>query len=130
MAKLMYEEDVNIIANYTGTDMPVMIAYEKWNGTVFLSTLHPEFEENDNRDNSTFLDSRDDPDSEWDLMLSVSRWLIEESIVPTESTSATSSVTTTTQTEGFSLGTESFVIIGIAAVVIIVAIIAMKKVRG
>ena len=45
-----YDEDVNIIANYTGTDMPVMIAYEKWNGTVFLSTLHPEFEECTERD--------------------------------------------------------------------------------
>jgi hypothetical protein len=123
-----YDEDVTIIANYTGTDLPVMIAYEKWNGTVFLSTLHPEFEENDSRDNSTFLDSLDDPDSEWDLMLSVSKWLIEESIVPTETTSGTSS--TTPQTDGLNLGTESIVVIGIAGVVVIVAIIAGKKFRG
>lgn len=123
-----FEEDVTIIANYTGTDLPVMIAYEKWNGTVFLSTLHPEFEEDDSRDNSTFLDSLDDPDSEWDLMLSVSKWLIEESIVPTETTSGTSS--TTTQTDGLNLGTESIVVIGIAGVVVIVAIIAGKKFRG
>ena len=116
-----YDEDVTIIANYTGTDMPVMIAYEKWNGSVFLSTLHPEFEENDSRDNSTFVDSLDDPDSEWSLMLSVARWLIEESIVPTETISATSPATTTTQPSGFILGTESFVVIGIAAVVVIVA---------
>jgi glutamine amidotransferase-like uncharacterized protein len=125
-----YEEDVTIIANYTGTDMPVMIAYEKWNGTVFLSTLHPEFEENDSRDNSTFLDSLDDPDSEWSLMLSVSRWLIEESVVPTATTGTTSSATTTTQITGFSLGSETLVVIGIAAVVVIVAVIALKKVRG
>ncbi|MGY5881623.1 MAG: hypothetical protein RTV31_15335 [Candidatus Thorarchaeota archaeon] len=123
-----YEEDVTVIANYTGTDLPVMIAYEKWNGTVFLSTLHPEFEENDNRDNSVFLDTLNDTDSEWGLMLSVSRWLIEESIVPTGTTSGTSS--TTTQTEGLILGTESIVVIGIAAVVVIVAIIAGKKFRG
>lgn len=122
---LDYEEDATIIANYTGTDLPVMIAYEKWNGSVFLSTLHPEFEENDNRDNSTFVDSLDDHDSEWDLMLSVSKWLIEASIVPTETTG-----TTTTQTENLSLGTETIVVIGIAAVVVIIAIIAGKKFRG
>ena len=125
---LDYEEDAIIIANYTATDLPVMIAYEKWNGSVFLSTLHPEFEENDSRDNSTFMDSLDDLDSEWNLMLSVSRWLIEESIVPTETTGTTSS--TTTQSEGLNLETESIVVIGIAAVVVIVAIIAGKKFRG
>lgn len=125
-----YDEDVTIIANYTGTELPAMIAYEKWNGTVFLSTLHPEFEENDSRDNSTFFDTLNDPDSEWGLMLSVSRWLIQESIIPTETTSTTSSATTTSQTTGFNLSSESFVVIGIAAIVIIVAIIAMKKVRS
>jgi len=123
-----YEEDVTIIANYTETDLPVMISYEKWNGTVFLSTLHPEFEENDSRDNSTFVDSLDDPDSEWNLMLSVSRWLIEESIVPTETTGTSSP--SSTQTEGFNLGSESIVVIGIAVVVVFVAIIAGKKFRG
>ncbi|TFG26312.1 hypothetical protein EU528_14605 [Candidatus Thorarchaeota archaeon] len=116
-----YEEEVIVIANYTGTNMPAMIAYEKWNGTVFLSTLHPEFEENDNRDNSTFFDARDDPDSEWNLLLSVSKWLIEESIIPTETTGTTS--TTTTQTEGFSLGIESTTVIMIAIAVVIVAIV-------
>jgi hypothetical protein len=125
-----YEEDVNIIANYAGTDMPVMIAYEKWNGTVFLSTLHPEFEENDNRDNSTFLDSRDDPDSEWSLMLSVSRWLVQESVLPTETTDTMTSTTTTSQITGFSLGIESLVVLGIAFVVVIVVVIAGKKFRG
>ncbi|MGY5871448.1 MAG: hypothetical protein RTV72_04305 [Candidatus Thorarchaeota archaeon] len=131
-----YDEDVNIIANYTGTDLPAMIAYEKWNGTVFLSTLHPEFEENSSRDNSTFMDSLDDPDSEWNLLLSVSRWLIEESIVPTETTGTTSSAisatstTSDTQTVGFSLGTDSMVVIGIAVAVVIVAIVVGKKIRG
>ncbi len=123
-----YGEDVTVIANYIGTDLPVMIAYEKWNGTVFLSTLHPEFEENDSRDNSTFVDSLNDPDSEWELMLSVSRWLIDESVVPTETTGTTSS--TATQTDGLNLGTDSIVVIGIAVVVVIVAIIASKKFRG
>jgi hypothetical protein len=125
-----YEEDVNIIANYTGTDMPVMIAYEKWNGTVFLSTLHPEFEENDDRDNSTFLDSRDDPDSEWDLMLSISRWLIEESVVPTVTATTSATSPTTTQNDGFTLGSETIVIISSVVAVIIIAVIARKKVRG
>ena len=124
-----YDEDVTIIANYAGTDLPAMIAYEKWNGTVFLSTLHPEFEENDSRNNSTFFDTLDDPDSEWGLMLSVSRWLIEESIVTTETTGGTST-TITTQTTGLDLGTSSIGVIGIAIVVVIIAIIAGKKRRG
>ncbi len=112
-----YNEDVTIIANYTGTELPAMIAYEKWNGTVFLSTLHPEFEENGSRDNSTFFDSLNDPDSEWGLMLSVSRWLIDESIMPIETT-------------GLDLGTSSMGVIGIAIVVVIIAIVAGKKRRG
>jgi hypothetical protein len=52
---LDYNEEANIIANYTGTNMPVVIAYEKWNETIFLSTLHPEFEENGGWNNSTFV---------------------------------------------------------------------------
>ena len=50
-----------------------MIAFEKANGTVFLSSIHPEFEENSNRDDTDLFDEFDDPDSEWELMFSIAR---------------------------------------------------------
>jgi glutamine amidotransferase-like uncharacterized protein len=75
------------VATYDYNDNPGMIAFEYGNGTVFLSSPHPEFEENGDRDETTFGDDLDDPDSEWDLLLRVSTWLVEASYVePTDST--------------------------------------------
>ena len=67
------------IARYDYNNEPGMIAMEYHYGTVFLSSPHPEYEEGDNRDGTSFGDSLNDPDSEWDLLLRVSQWLIEAS---------------------------------------------------
>ncbi|MFX0057412.1 MAG: BPL-N domain-containing protein [Candidatus Heimdallarchaeota archaeon] len=56
-----------------------MIAFKYGSGTVFLCSPHPEFEENTARDGTTRFDNYDDPDSEWDLMLQVSIWLVNMS---------------------------------------------------
>lgn len=56
-----------------------MITFKYGSGTVFLSSPHPEFEENTDRDGTTRFDSYDDPDSEWDLLLQVSLWLVNTS---------------------------------------------------
>lgn len=67
------------ICTYTDTGYAGMIAFEYGNGTVFLSGPHPEYEEGSLRDNTDFWDTIPDPDSEWDFMLKITQWLLEES---------------------------------------------------
>ena len=68
------------IANYTLNNKPGMIAFTYGEGTAFLSSPHPEYEEGDSRDGTDFCDYLDDPDSEWSLLLKVSCWLVDASI--------------------------------------------------
>jgi glutamine amidotransferase-like uncharacterized protein len=67
------------IMTYPGTELPAMIAFTYGNGTTFLSSPHPEFEEGSDRDGTDVYDSLNDPDSEWDFMLKICRWLVENS---------------------------------------------------
>ncbi|MBN2229000.1 MAG: hypothetical protein JW779_05355 [Candidatus Thorarchaeota archaeon] len=79
--------DIHTIASYDHNDRPGMIALKDNNGTVFLSSPHAEYEEDDDRDDTNFADDFEDPESEWDLLFQVSKWLIEASYVePTDST--------------------------------------------
>ncbi|MFX1485170.1 MAG: BPL-N domain-containing protein [Promethearchaeota archaeon] len=68
------------ICTYPSNNRPGMIAFSYGQGTVFLSSPHPEYEEGDSRDGTEQFDYLNDPDSEWGLMLKVSRWLVDESI--------------------------------------------------
>ena len=106
--------DVHVIATYEYNNEAGMVAFEYENGTVFLSSPHPEYEEDSDRDDTDFGDYLEDPDSEWDLLLSVSIWLIETSpYVPTSTittipsatstTTSTNITTTTNELEGESL---------------------------
>ena len=72
-------ELINAIALYLNIDEPGMIAYRYGKGGIFLSTLHCEFEENSDRDGTDIYDHQNDPDSEWDLLLQVSQWLVDTS---------------------------------------------------
>ncbi|MFX1474770.1 MAG: hypothetical protein ACFFCO_04725 [Promethearchaeota archaeon] len=72
------------IATYTGTPYTGMIAYTYGSGNVFLSSPHPEFEEGDDRDGVTQFDEYNDPDSEWNFLLKIARWLVDSS--PDETT--------------------------------------------
>jgi len=74
-----YGDDVIPIASYTQNNKSGMIAFEKGLGSVFLSSPHPEFEEGDDRDGTYSFDTYNDPDSEWNLMLKVSKWLVDTS---------------------------------------------------
>ncbi len=89
---------VHNVATYEPDGRAGMIAFEYGNGTVFLSSPHPEYEEDSDRDDTTFVDDLDDPDSEWDLLFRVSKWLIEASYVEPVSTTPTTTTTTTTTT--------------------------------
>jgi len=43
---------------------------------LYMTGVHTEFEEGDDRDNIRWGDSLQDPDTEWSLMLKAVRWLI------------------------------------------------------
>lgn len=92
------ETDVHVVATYEYNGEAGMVAFEYENGTVFLSSPHPEYEEDNDRDDTTFGDDLVDPDSEWDLLLRVSKWLIEASIVEPVSSTTTPTPTPTTIT--------------------------------
>jgi glutamine amidotransferase-like uncharacterized protein len=66
--------DIIPICTYTDTGLPCMIAFEYANGTVFLSSPHPEYEEGNSRDGTDYYDRLNDPDSEWDFMLKICLW--------------------------------------------------------
>jgi glutamine amidotransferase-like uncharacterized protein len=67
------------IMTYPGTELPAMIGFTYGNGTTFLSSPHPEYEEGSDRDGTDIYDSLEDPDSEWDFMLKICRWLVDGS---------------------------------------------------
>lgn len=72
-------QDIICIANYTHNNQPAMIAAEYGEGNLFISSPHFEYEENGDRDGTDYMDAFDDPDSEWPLLLTISRWLINSS---------------------------------------------------
>jgi glutamine amidotransferase-like uncharacterized protein len=67
--------NINPIMTYMYNDQPGSITFGYGNGTVFLSSPHPEYEENSDRDETSVFGLLDDPDSEWDLLLKISLWL-------------------------------------------------------
>lgn len=75
------------ILSYAETGLPGVIVFRYGQGTVMLSSPHPEFEEGTNRDGlsqdnivhwPTYQDLQD-PDSEWDLLNKVACWLLDAS---------------------------------------------------
>jgi glutamine amidotransferase-like uncharacterized protein len=75
------------ILSYADTGLPGVIAFRYGQGTVMLSSPHPEFEEGDNRDGLSqdhvahwpTYQNLQDPDSEWVLLNKVASWLVEAS---------------------------------------------------
>ncbi len=132
---------LNIIATYSSNDQPAMISYEYGEGTVFLSGIHPEFEEDGDRDNTAYFDHHEDPETDWPLMLDVSTWqcdtstwdnasinAITASTTPETTTSSTSTTTNDTGTTPAQLPMELILIAGgVAVVVVVVAVVIMKK---
>ena len=74
-----YVSTVIPITLYPQNNEPSMIVCRYGAGTVFLSYPHPEYEEDSERDGTDQFDYYDDPDSEWNLLMKVSLWLIEAS---------------------------------------------------
>ena len=73
-------QELLYIANYTyNSTHPAMVASYYGEGNVFISSPHFEYEENGDRDGTTYKDTYDDPDTEWPFMLRITRWLIDSS---------------------------------------------------
>ncbi|MFW9979688.1 MAG: BPL-N domain-containing protein [Candidatus Thorarchaeota archaeon] len=104
---------VHTIATYDHNGGAGMVAFEYENGSVFLSSPHPEYEEMNDRDDTDFGSDLDDPDSEWELLLEVSKWLIEASYVEP------SDITPTSEPQNLNLPLIGVTSIGIVVVVIV-----------
>ncbi|MHA1907379.1 MAG: BPL-N domain-containing protein [Candidatus Thorarchaeota archaeon] len=134
---------LNVIASYSTNDQPAMISYEYGQGTVFLSGIHPEFEEDADRDNTAYFDHHEDPETDWPLMLDVSDWQCDTSTWDNESINAiTGSTTTETTTETTTNDTntspttpaqipmETLLLaggVGVAVVIVVVVVMKLKK---
>ena len=133
------------IMMYPGTNMSSMFAFKYGNGTVFLSSPHPEYEEGDSRDGTSQFDYLDDPDSEWQMLLDVSLWLVQasytESSTSTEITpnttdttlttepSSTESLTTTTSSIPNEISSTTFIVIEVAGGIVVVLLLIILIVK-
>ncbi|MDY7075456.1 MAG: BPL-N domain-containing protein [Chloroflexota bacterium] len=70
--------EVDVVGRYEITDDPALVAFEYGGGRVFLTGPHPEWEEDDDRDGVSYFDRFSDQGSDWDLMLSATRWCLRE----------------------------------------------------
>jgi len=66
------------IATYPENDLPAMVCFHSGLGRVFISSPHPEHEENNERDGTTFYDYLDDPETEWEFLRSITKWLVSK----------------------------------------------------
>ncbi|MHA1960318.1 MAG: BPL-N domain-containing protein [Candidatus Thorarchaeota archaeon] len=120
--------DIITVMSYPLNGLPAMIAFKYEHGTVFLSSPHPEYEEGDNRDATNNWDYLDDPDTEWNLLHRVSRWLIDESIyIPTTPTSTTPTSPTNTSAATDNSGMYLAIVGSTIGVVLVVAVIVRRR---
>ncbi|MBY8997948.1 MAG: hypothetical protein KGD60_09460 [Candidatus Thorarchaeota archaeon] len=126
------KEGIHSLATYAANNESAMIAFEYEDGRVFLSGPHPEAEEDSDRDNVVGWDNAfDDFGSEWDMMLKVSLWLLEnsgsETTSPTNNSgSERTSPTSTNPEEPFNLN-PIVIIGGISFGTIIIALVLIKR---
>ncbi len=106
--------NIHPITTYLGSEYSPMVAFEYENGSVFLSSPHPEYEENDDRDGTDAFEDLEDPDSEWGLMLKVARWLVDVSESGSTDTDTTTASDTTYVTAAAAIG-----VVALVAVVIV-----------
>ena len=71
-------DEVDILGRYDIGDQPVIVALEYGAGRVFLIGTHPEFEEDSDRDGTTFADELDDKGTDWELMKKATLWCLKE----------------------------------------------------
>jgi glutamine amidotransferase-like uncharacterized protein len=70
--------NVTVLARYSAVDEPAMLALDVGRGHVFLIGVHPEIEEDSDRDGGDVGQGFDDRGSEWDLMKAATQWCLRE----------------------------------------------------
>jgi glutamine amidotransferase-like uncharacterized protein len=111
------QDGVHTLATFSVNGKSAMIAFEYNSGRVFLSGPHPEWEEDSQRDNSIWENEFDDQGSEWDMMMKVSLWLVED-LEPS-----------TTPPPTLALSFEQSVAIAAALLVIVALVMYRAKIR-
>ncbi|MFX1602581.1 MAG: BPL-N domain-containing protein, partial [Promethearchaeota archaeon] len=119
------QEGIHTLASYAANNKSAMIAFEYEEGRVFLSGPHPEWEEDSNRDNCSWENEFDDQGSEWDMMLSVALWLVENHAATTETTSRTDGSAPPPDPFGVSL-----IVIGATGTTIVLLFYVKDSVKG
>ena len=66
------------IATYPENGLAAMVCFNLGAGRVFISSPHPEHEEESTRDGTDYYDYLDDPDSEWHILRSITEWLVSK----------------------------------------------------
>jgi len=118
-------QEITYIANYTHNNQPAMLAAEYGDGNLFISSPHFEYEENGNRDGTEYMDEYDDPDSEWSMLLTISKWLVDSS--PTVA-NISSWPTTSPVATPYQLPMDLILLSGgIGVVLLLVAVVIIKR---
>lgn len=115
------DQEVIYIANYTHNNQPAIIAAEFGEGNLFVSSPHFEYEENGNRDGTDYMDEFDDPDSEWSMLLTISRWLVLSSPTVANMTAWPYTPPAQLPLDLIMLGA------GVGAVLLLVAVVIVKR---
>lgn len=69
-------QEVEVVARYRETGWPAAIAFSYGQGRVLLLGVHPEIEEDDDRDGTRFAQHLDDHGSDWPWMRAAVEWLL------------------------------------------------------
>ncbi len=126
-------QNMTVLATYDYNDEPCLVSSTFGTGTLCLSATHVEAEENSNRDGTDFWDTNHDPDSEWDLMKTISVWQVESSewVEPEPTTTTDESTPTTTNNDTLPVDEPLTALLPMIAVsgvvVVIVAIVVVKR---
>lgn len=70
------EQEMEIVAKYEQTGQPAIITFSYGQGKVLLLGIHPEIEENNDRDAIGFAKWLDDRGSDWPFMKAALNWLL------------------------------------------------------
>ncbi|MHA1930028.1 MAG: hypothetical protein ACTSV2_15760 [Candidatus Thorarchaeota archaeon] len=132
------DQELITIATYDYNDKPAIVAAEYGLGNVFASSPQIEFEENNDRDGTDYVDEYDDPESDWPFMFEMSKWLLEKTPTvanisswsytpPLDTTEHTSSSVTQSE-EPIHIGT--IVAISLVGCICTIALIVLQRKRS
>lgn len=72
------DDDVTVVGTYEVGGQPAMLAFDYGLGRVFLTGVHPEIEEDSDRDGVTLADELDDQGSDWIFLAQAVQWCLKE----------------------------------------------------